>query len=450
MLCAGWLTACSAKSAKQGNREQRLACPDPMQNLNKRASFSLFVLFSPQLCSSFLTPCGALDNTCRRSSSKLPPLLLDMSSPSAASASTSSSLPHVQQPCQQSVTIDYSAANEYMDAHYRYIYPDGSPYFDAAKEDIFNARRGYIIDEEGAGGIGTTSLLQPSLERCGFELVRLEEGEDDDIDPVSDWTDTDQAVSKYLPKLRQAIIRAFSGNGNDENGGGSAISHVLFYQPMLRGEKVEMGTKTSPVASLVHIDTDIGAHDTEGMVRLVERNQIVATGGGDGDETIFPRKELIGAINKGARFAIVNAWRGLSSDGKPVGRAHLGLLSPQYDSDQNLPRRHRCYPALKPKRPQSRWYTYPQMEHDEILLFKQYDRRVDRVSDLWHCALPVFPWEEESPPRMSFDCRALVVFENDMVPKDIDRYCDDRLKPSLTLEESGCFCDEQADKRKDG
>lgn len=446
--CTGSLHARESRQSKATESRNWLPCPDPMQNLNKRASFSLFVLFSPQLCSSFLTQCGALDN--RRSSSKLPPLLLDMSSPSAASASTSSSLPHVQQPCQQSVTIDYSAANEYMDAHYRYIYPDGSPYFDAAKEDIFNARRGYIIDEEGAGGIGTTSLLQPSLERCGFELVRLEEGEDDDTDPVSDWTDTDQAVSKYLPKLRQAIIRAFSGNGNDENGGGSAISHVLFYQPMLRGEKVEMGTKTSPVASLVHIDTDIGAHDTEGMVRLVERNQIVATGGGDGDETIFPRKELIGAINKGARFAIVNAWRGLSSDGKPVGRAHLGLLSPQYGSDQNLPRRHRCYPALRPKRPQSRWYTYPQMEHDEILLFKQYDRRVDRVSDLWHCALPVFPGEEESPPRMSFDCRALVVFENDMVPKDIDRYCDDRLKPSLTLEESGCFCDEQADKRKDG
>ena len=329
-----------------------------------------------------------------------------------------------------------------MDAHYRHIYPDGKPYFGTASKDIFNAR--YILDEEGAEG-AKTSLVEPSLERCGFELVRLE-GEDNDIDTVSDWTDMDQVVSKYLPK------RAFSsGNGDNEAGGGSAISHVLFYQPMVRGEKVEMGTKTSPVASLVHIDTDIGAHDTEGIVRLVERNRIVASArGGDDEETIFPRKELISIISKGARFAIVNAWRGISSNGKPVGRAHLGLLSPQYASNQSLPRRHRCYPALRPKRPESRWYTYPQMGPDEVLLFKQYDRRVDRVSDLWHCALPVFPGEEESPPRMSFDCRALVVFENEMVPKDIDRYCEDRLRPSLTLEESGCFCDEQADKRRGG
>jgi len=113
-----------------------------------------------------------------------------------------------------------------------------------------------------------------------------------------------------------------------------------------------------------------------------------------------------------------------------------------------VPARHQCYPALRPKRPQSRWYAFPRMKHDEILLFKQYDRRVDRVSDLWHCALPVFPGEEEESARISFDCRALVVFENDLVPKSIDRYCDDRLRPSLTLEESGCFCDEQAEKRR--
>jgi hypothetical protein len=90
------------------------------------------------------------------------------------------------------------------------------------------------------------------------------------------------------------------------------------------------------------------------------------------------------------------------------------------------------------------------MDPDEVLLFKQYDRRVDRISDIWHCALPVFPGEEESSARTSFDCRALVIFDDDEpVPKEIDRYCDDRIRPSLTLDESGCFCDEQAQKRRD-
>ena len=346
--------------------------------MKRVCSISLFILSSPQLCTSFLAaPCGA------------PLLLLDMSS--------SSSLPHVQHPWQQSVSIDYSAANEYTGAHYRHLYPEDEPYFGTGgKEDIFSARQGYIIDE-GAAGIGTTGtrLVQPSLERCGFELIKLEEDGNNSTDgAVSDWTDMDQVTSKYLPKLRQAILRAFQDDGNNnESNGGPAISHILFYQPMLRGEAVEMGTKTSPVASLVHIDTDIGAHDAGGIVSLVERNQIIsAKSDDDSDDTIFPGKEMIDIINKGSRFAIVNAWRGVSPDRAPVGRAHLGLFSPRYhDPEQSLPRRHQCYPALRPKRPQSRWYAYPQMEHDEVLLFKQYDRRVDRVSDLWHCSLPVFP-----------------------------------------------------------
>ena len=217
---------------------------------------------------------------------------------------------------------------------------------------------------------------------------------------------------------------------------------------MLRGENLEMAPRTSPVASLVHIDTDVGAHDVETLVGMVERNQIRSA-----KETApFPREEVIDVIgSKRRRFAIVNAWRGVDPDGSSVQRAHLGLFCPRYaDTPDALPGRHRTFPALRPDLSRSRWYTYPNLAQDEIILFKQYDRNVERISDIWHCSLPVFPGEEERHPRTSFDCRALVIFDDGGLAEELDRYCDDRLRPQLSLEESGCFCDSQAEKRSGG
>ena len=74
----------------------------------------------------------------------------------------------------------------------------------------------------------------------------------------------------------------------------------------------------------------------------------------------------------------------------------------------------------------SRWYLFPRMQADEVLLFSQYDRAVDLPGDTWHCALPEVVTtlegeEAESRPRRSFDVRAFVVFE-DTVPSHLDRF----------------------------
>lgn len=356
-------------------------------------------------------------------------------------------------PWQREAWIDYSAANEYMTAHYSQLHNNGKQHYfehtlsssstlDGKEiEEIYNARNGYFYDDCG-------ELVEPLLEQCGFQLVNMKQNEATLHESVvTDWTDMDQITKKFLPRLRTMIEDTLAGQGCPSS---STISHILFYQPMLRGENDDMGPKTSPVASLVHIDTDFGAHDVEGIVRMVERNQIRSTScSSDREEKYFPRNELMDAIRDGRRFTIINAWRGANADGLPVERAHLGLLSPRYrcDDGASLPRRHRCYPALRPDRSQSRWYAYPQLTKDEVLLFKQYDRRVDRVSDIWHCSLPAFPGEERCSPRTSFDCRALIVFE-DVVPAELDRYCNDRSRPVLSLEESGCFCDSQAEERE--
>mmetsp|Transcript_4134 Transcript_4134/g.9379 ORF Transcript_4134/g.9379 Transcript_4134/m.9379 type:complete len:451 (-) Transcript_4134:749-2101(-) len=363
-------------------------------------------------------------------------------------------------PWQRAASVDYSAVNEYVAAHYSYLplpddsrcgatsttrstspckLHDGYKYFghtDAdgkATEEIYNARNGYFDDDVG-------ELVTPSLDQCGFQLVPSR------APAVTDWTSTDQIYELYLPKLKALLNDTLS---HHETYPPSLVSHILFYQPMLRGESVDMGSKTSSVASLVHIDTDFGAHDAEGILGMVERNQITSNSSSEGKS--FPRKEVTNAIRDGRRFAIINAWRGVNSDETPVQRAHLGLLSPRYasnDAATSLPRHKRCYPALRPDRAQSRWYTYPQMGKDEVLLFKQYDRRADRVSDIWHCSLPIFPAEERCSSRTSFDCRALVIYD-EIVPAELDRYCKDRLKPVLSFEESGCFCDSQAEERRE-
>jgi hypothetical protein len=49
--------------------------------------------------------------------------------------------------------------------------------------------------------------------------------------------------------------------------------------------------------------------------------------------------------------------------------------------------------------------------------------------------------------RESFDVRMLIVLDEEIEP-DVDRYRPSRTRPILSLDESGCFCDEQAEKRQ--
>ena len=372
--------------------------------------------------------------------------------------------------------VDYSAADEYVRAHYGFRRRVKDPadvgssggdgvYFESsgrALESVCDARGGVVA--RGALGLGRDRDREPpSLDRCGFELVS---------DPISaasgeaavGWTNAGRVGSLWLPTLRDHITSALGvGDGNDEGAG--KITHVVFWHPMVRGTECEMsdvgggeGSRstipTAPVAGLVHIDTDIGAHDPEGIIRLVERNHVAA--GGETTEP-FPREELIEAIRSGRRFAVINAWKNIDPLGQTVRHAPMALLLPHYreeeggckfekDGETGMSQKRPCFPDATPDPKLSQWYTFPNISVDECLLFKQYDRILDRTSDLWHCALSSIV-EDGAPPRLSFDIRALVIFE-DTVPPIADRYGPDRLRPLISLEESGCFCDVQAQARQ--
>jgi hypothetical protein len=82
---------------------------------------------------------------------------------------------------------------------------------------------------------------------------------------------------------------------------------------------------------------------------------------------------------------------------------------------------------------------------------------MDKLSDIWHCALTVHrllvdeegttnksnqQTRQPNVPRKSFDIKAMVVLK-ETVPSNLDRF-QAATRPLLTWEESGVFCNAQA------
>ena len=332
--------------------------------------------------------------------------------------------------------IDYSAANEYIRSHYKTQQLSGHSYFSRvdkdgkAMESIYDARKGFWDDDGQAGG----RLVEPSLMDCGFMLQHAP------TTVTIDFKNLEQVQDWYLPQLRSKVIpEAFP---NDK------ISDIVFWHPMYRGDDQIMSKgnireseqegvlPTANIAPLVHIDTDVGGYDsTDEIIRLVANNRL-----DDAEQARpFSSEALEDVLASGRHFCIVNLWRNVNLH-QPVLRAPLAVLSTQYTSCDSSKRF--CFPDAKPDPSTSRWYTFPSMTADECLIFLQYDRDIQRPSDVWHCALASVK-ESVAQPRRSFDVRALVVFQDDVSPHR-DRFAQDRTRPHLTHQESGRFCDDQA------
>jgi len=114
------------------------------------------------------------------------------------------------------------------------------------------------------------------------------------------------------------------------------------------------------------------------------------------------------------RFAIINAWRPI---GEPVIDHPLVLGDARTVRDGDLvpverrgeDRTGELQVALH--EPEQRWYYYPRMTRDEVLLFKTYDSALDgrtRFTPHSSCKDPRAPGE--AAPRESLETRCLVFF----------------------------------------
>ena len=324
--------------------------------------------------------------------------------------------PHaVPVPWMHTTAIDYQAANEFIDAHYGdRIHTSGKSYFDDTKKSdaVFNARDGYIDDTDGR-------LRSPSMDLCGFDLLET------DV-TVKNYRDLDLVRNNYLPELRRFVSEIYPD---------SKFEHVIFWNPVLREADLKQtrpdnqsDTPTSHFVSTAHIDKDFGAYESVSeLVDVFVKNHMHGAG------FCFPVAEIETAISVGNRFAVCNFWRNIGME--PVRRAPLAFLSCRYKDPL------KAFPDADPDPSRTRWYTYPDMTPTEVLSFCQYDRDVEKPSDMWHCAL--MDVGEPSVSRMSFDVRCLIVFK-DVVPAHRDRFTDGRTRALLTEAQSRKFCTAQS------
>mmetsp|Transcript_15119 Transcript_15119/g.22660 ORF Transcript_15119/g.22660 Transcript_15119/m.22660 type:complete len:403 (+) Transcript_15119:207-1415(+) len=314
--------------------------------------------------------------------------------------------------------IDYSAVNEYVKAHYPDIAlpPDSQTYFRYGKsfnEPIFDAR----------AHCKSNSLQEKRDLLTKYGMVLMDSPTD-----VKDWGDTEHIRDVYLMELEQILSDLFP----------TKMAHC-FWNPMQRGEDLEISERkygaapTASVASMVHIDTDVGAYDSiDDFLTLIEKNKIQGTA--------FDKEAFSIAISQRRRFAVINFWR--NTKDQPVVSAPLGILSTRYSTTNS------AFPEFPPDLEESKWFAFSNVTSKEVIAFYQYDRLVTQPSDLWHCALSIDNrFDKNIFKRESFDIRALVVL-NDEVPSELDRFDSTRMRPSLTFEQSGCFCEEQTLKRR--
>jgi hypothetical protein len=404
--------------------------------------------------------------------------------------------------------IDYSGANEYVEAHYG-KHPmllqfsswvmSSVPYFcreevggDKIKEPIYNARElqtlaesELVMTNRTAQTLSNSPKIASSchkslLQKYGMTLVNSPT-------KVVDWKNRKQIEDAYIQELESLLPTLFS----------SKIGLCCFWNPMLRGENHVLlpprqqsendidaqdecdnidhdcvhSISTANVASMVHIDTDVGAYDSlEDFLAIVEANEVKRQNDRQDAKSFDSKVYRHEILENRKRFAVVNFWRSTNRVA-PVVSSPLAILSTRYADRNNSAGakinstkdewgnnlfEFSAFPNSRPDLERSKWYSFPNMTGDEVLVFYQYDRLATQPSDLWHCAISVEEDHVEkhsnifvkgrNVPRESFDIRALIVFD-EIVQSDEDRFHPERVRPVLSFEESGCFCDEQAIKR---
>lgn len=345
----------------------------------------------------------------------------------AASSETSD----MAAPVIHNVYVDYSAANEYIRAHY-----NQSQYFEHEGDSL--------VDHQIYDGRMLQSHYENEKEMLNDNGLAIIQS------PLSTdirWLEAEDIQQLYLQELERIVHKLFPTN----------LINYSFWNPMLRGETLNISRQesssvrkcipTANVASLVHIDTDVGAYESiHELLDIVEKNKVSRMS----SQNNMTVKEVANEIihNK-KRFAIINFWRNIGDT--PVSSSPLAIMSTRYNSTNQKHHQPNAFPNAKPNTEESKWYVFPNATKDEVIVFYQYDRNVLQPSDLWHCAISTRSSsgkdETMSPPRKSFDIRAFVVFD-ESVPNELDRFNSDRTRPVLSFEESGCFCDEQAEDRK--
>jgi len=113
------------------------------------------------------------------------------------------------------------------------------------------------------------------------------------------------------------------------------------------------------------------------------------------------------------RFAIVNVWRTIAG---PVINSPLTCCDAQSVAEENVFASERRAKGrigeleLVSYNPSHKWYYYPEMHKEEVLLIKTFDSDDERASRSVHTAFNNPLATPEAPPRESIESRMLIFF----------------------------------------
>jgi hypothetical protein len=128
-------------------------------------------------------------------------------------------------------------------------------------------------------------------------------------------------------------------------------------------------------------------------------------------------RDVLGQDQAGALVSVaqINLWRPMSG---PVKRSPLAVLDASTLDPNDLLATDLVYPDRIGEiyhlayNPQQRWYYFPDMRRDEVLLIKGYDSRHDgRARFTPHTAFKDPNTPPGAPPRESIEVRTLAFFD---------------------------------------
>ena len=244
--------------------------------------------------------------------------------------------------------------------------------------DIRNARRSNL----------------PGWQDCGFELVQFPSA-------VTDWTDQEALNSLHLDET-EAFLKGVTG-----------CDAVLYYPPLLRTRAHAAAQADLAPIQFVHSDY---THDYRSMIE---------DSGHPYHDILKPSMDRAGVdmsdIRNASRVLTLQCWRNIGParmdyplafcDTRSV---ELGDLTPHLVEEYGgVKTGFTSFIGRPPELSQHEWYVYPEMQEDEVVLFRAYDSaRAEQEQPFWtlHTAFRDPTQPDDAPGRESLETRGICLF----------------------------------------
>jgi len=235
---------------------------------------------------------------------------------------------------------------------------------DAGTEGVVIDRRELcVLDARACDAASLPTLAQHGFEQHTHRLVRRD----------LDFLRHEPVVREYYPECA-AFLREVTGAAHVY-----AFDHNVRSAQGTRSEtRIIGGQQVQPPAHIVHGDYTL----TSAPQRLRDlgappgANDTLRSFLGDG-ETVVPRELVEQACGASGRFALINVWRNIAPE--PVMTHPLALCDAQSVCPRDLVVFEIHYADRVGENyfakyaPEHRWYFYPELTRDEVLLIKQWD-----------------------------------------------------------------------------